>query len=161
MENKSLYQINQEYLELASQLVDGELTDEIFEALKINSQELQIKGVNYAFLIKQLDGECGIIDAEIDRLTDLKKSRSNVINRLKDTLSGAMQLFQIEKIETPLIKISFRSSESIEITGDLDPVYMRTKITESPDKTAIKEAIKAGLKVEGAKIIVNKNIQIK
>jgi len=38
---------------------------------------------------------------------------------------------------------------------------MRTKITESPDKTAIKEAIKAGLKVEGAKIIVNKNIQIK
>ena len=75
----------------------------------------------------------------------------------------AMQLFEVDKIESPLLKISFRASESVEI-DDVDSIpaeYMVTKTTTQPDKVKLKSAIKAGELIIGAHIQVNKNLQIK
>jgi len=74
-----------------------------------------------------------------------------------------MQLYEVEKIETPLIKLSFRNSESVEITNEqqLDAKFIVTKTVSTPDKKAIKDAIKSGVFVEGATISYNKNLQIK
>ena len=74
-----------------------------------------------------------------------------------------MQLFDVEKIETPLIKLSFRNSESVEITNEqqLDSRFIVTKTVSTPDKKAIKDAIKSGVFVEGATISYNRNLQIK
>jgi ribosomal silencing factor RsfS len=74
-----------------------------------------------------------------------------------------MQLYDVEKIETPLIKLSFRNSESVEITNEsqLDDCFIVTKTVSTPDKKAIKDAIKSGVFVEGATISYNKNLQIK
>lgn len=161
----SLYKIEQEYLELAQQLLDngGELTDELSERLNINEQNLQTKGINYGFIVKQMESDVEVIDSEIKRLTALKASRNKSIDRLKDTLSKAMELYAIEKIETPVLKINFRNSESIEIENiDLvDNLYKVEKTIISADKKAIKEAIKSGEEVAGAILKQNKNLQIK
>jgi Gp157 protein len=161
----SLYEIEKSQLELVEQLIEngGELTEEIEQALSLNKDNLQTKGTNYGLIIKQLTGECAIIDGEIARLSALKKSRNKTVEKLENNLSVAMQIFDIEKIETPVLKISFRKSETTEI-DDIDLIdkkYINIKTTESVDKTAIKEAIKAGEIVIGARIQVNKNIQIK
>jgi hypothetical protein len=161
----SLYEIEKSQIQLIDQLIEncGELTLEIEEALKINSENLTTKGTNYGFIIKQLTSECSIIDAEIDRLSDLKKSRTKSIEYLKNNLTMAMQLFEVDKIESPLLKISFRASESVEI-DDVDSIpaeYMVTKTTTQPDKVKLKSAIKAGELIIGAHIQVNKNLQIK
>ena len=67
------------------------------------------------------------------------------------------------KLELPHSKISYRKSDSVEITNfDLLPSkYIKKKVEESPDKVAIKDAIKNGKDVSGAKITTNYNIQIK
>lgn len=161
----SLYEIEKSQLELVEQLVEngGELTPEIEQALQMNADNLTTKGVNYGFIIKQLDAETNIINAEIDRLQDLKKSRTKVIEKLKNNLSVAMQVFGVDKIESPVLKISFRASESVEI-DDLDSIpakFMVTKTTIQPDKPTIKAAIKAGELIIGAHIQVNQNLQIK
>ena len=161
----SLYEIEKSQLEVVEQLIEncGELTAEIEELLKINAENLTTKGTNYGFIIKQMTAECGIIDAEIDRLSDLKKSRTKSIERLKNSLTVAMQLFGVDKIESPVLKISFRASESVEI-DDVDSIpaeYMVTKTTTSPDKMKLKAAIKAGELTIGAHIQVNQNLQIK
>lgn len=161
----SLYSIEKSQLELVEALIDngGELTEEMETALQLNQENLTTKGVNYGFIIKQLQGECSIIDTEIARLNALKKSRVKSIERLENNLSVAMQIFDIDKIESPVMKISFRKSESVEIddVNLIDKKYINVKTTETPDKSAIKDAIKAGEIVIGAHISVNKNIQIK
>ena len=74
-----------------------------------------------------------------------------------------MLLFEVEEIKTPLIKLNFRNSESVEITNEsqLSDKFLVTKTVVTPDKKAIKDAIKAGEFVEGATISYNKNLQIK
>ena len=110
-----------------------------------------------------MENDISIIDAEIKRLGELKKSRLKTIDRLETTVSNAMQLYQIEKLETPTLKISFRKSESVEIDneGDIPAQFLKEKITYTIDKVAIKEAIKKGEVVIGARLQQNKNIQIK
>ena len=161
----NIYQIKNEYQLIIAEVInnEGEITPELETALTINKDQLQSKAVDYSYVIKQLDSDCEQIDAELKRLQQLKKVRTNLAERLKDTISNAMNLYEVEKIETPLIKLSFRNSESVEITNEsqLDACFIVTKTVTSPDKKAIKDAIKSGVLVEGATISYNKNLQIK
>jgi hypothetical protein len=163
--NQSIYKIQNEFQLIIAEVInnEGEITPELETALTINKEQLQSKAVDYCYVIKQLDYDCEQIDNEIARLNKLKKVRSNLTDRLKNTVSSAMQLFEVEKIETPLIKLSFRNSESVEITNEqqLDACFMVTKTVTTPDKKAIKDAIKSGVFVEGATISYNKNLQIR
>lgn len=162
---QSIYQIQNEYQLLINQVIEaeGEMTYEVQQALEINEQQLESKAVDYCYVIKQFDYDCEQIDSEIARLNKLKKVRNNLSERLKNTVSSAMQLYDVEKIETPLIKLSFRNSESVEITSEsqLDPCFIVTKTVSTPDKKAIKDAIKNGEVVTGATISYNRNLQIK
>jgi hypothetical protein len=160
---KSMYQIQSEYQQIADALTTGELTPELEQALSIAEHELEVKSVNYSFVIKDINDEISIINAEIDRLKDLKKVRENALERLKNNISKAMQLFQVDEIKTPLIKINFRKSESVEVDNLalLDAKFLNEKVTITPDKMAIKEAIKNGEDVNGARLVINNNIQIK
>lgn len=161
----SLYNIQQEYISLAEQIIDndGLLSEEMEAALQINKDQLENKSQCYGFIVRQLEGECDMIDNEIKRLEAMKKSRGKTVDRLKESVSKAMQLYEIEKIETPTLKISFRKSESIEIEEEslIDEKYMTVKTTKTPDKKAIKEAIKAGEIVLGVTLKENQNIQFK
>jgi hypothetical protein len=163
--NQSIYKIQNEFQLIIAEVInnEGEITPELETALTINKEQLQSKAVDYCYVIKQLDYDCEQIDNEIARLNKLKKVRSNLTDRLKNTVSSAMQLFEVEKIETPLIKLSFRNSESVEITNEqqLDACFIVTKTVTTPDKKAIKDAIKSGVFVEGATISYNKNLQIR
>lgn len=160
---KSMYQIQSEYQQIADALTTGELTPELEQALAISEHELEVKSVNYSFVIKDINDEISIINAEIDRLKDLKKVRENALDRLKNNISNAMQLFQVDEIKTPLIKINFRKSEAVEVDNMalLDAKFLNEKVTITADKMAIKEAIKNGEDVNGARLVINNNIQIK
>lgn len=161
----TLYDIGTAQLQLIEALIEngGELTPELEEALLLNESNLQTKGTNYGLICKQIESEIDVIDAEIKRLTALKKSRNNAIDRLKTNLSNAMQIFGINELKTPILKINFRKSESVEIDNmaQIDKRFLREKISVEADKVAIKEAIKSGEQVEGARLVENKNIQIK
>lgn len=161
----SLYNIQDEYMHLADLIVanGGEVTDEIESALRINKESLENKAVNYGFICKEMEAAITTIDEEIDRLNSLKKSRTKTVSKLKDTLSAAMQIYGVEKIETPIMKISFRKTETTEIDNldILDKRFLVEKVTITPDKKAIKEAIVNGENVVGARLQQNNLIQIK
>ena len=161
----SLYNIEQNYLTLVENLIEngGELTPELETELEITKQDLQNKGVCYGFIVKELEGNIDLIDLEIKRLNALKKPLVNSIDRLKNNLSQAMQMFEVTELKTPLLKINFRKSESVEIEdiGLLDSNFIKTTITKTADKVAIKDAIKSGENVQGAVLVTNQNLQIK
>jgi hypothetical protein len=161
----SLYQIEQTYLTLVETLEEngGETNPEMDIEIAINRQDMQTKGVSYGFVILQKESEVDIIDIQIKRLQALKKAKVNTIDRLKNNLSQAMQMFDVTELKTPLLKINFRKSESVEIEDIalLDADFVKTTITKAADKIAIKEAIKAEIPVRGAVLITNYNLQIK
>lgn len=157
----NLFNIKQEYLTIAQELAEGELTPQLEEALKITENNLQDKAINYGYVIKTFESECDILDNEIKRLQALKKARANAIDKLKDNISEAMQLFGITEVKAPTFKLSFRKSESIECDEVVSEEYCNIKTTITPDKVAIKQAIKEGKEVLGARLIINQNLQIK
>jgi hypothetical protein len=161
----TIYQIEQSYNQLAEELIDngGELTPELSEALAITEEQLQNKSVAYSFVIKQIDSEVDIIDVEIKRLQAMKKTRENASERLKANIKHAMELFNIDEIKTPLVKINFRKSEAVEVddVNSLPYAYKTVKVVETADKVAIKEAINNGADIIGCRIVANRNLQIK
>lgn len=159
----NLFNIKQEYLALAHQLSEGEVTPELEQALIINEAQLQEKATNYGYVIKKFEYEVDAIDNEIKRLKELKERREKAIDRMKQSVTNAMQLYGIEKVESSFLKLSFRKSESVEVINEaqLLPEFTTTKVTTTPNKTAIKEAIKRGEVVEGAVLVTNQNLQIR
>lgn len=159
-----LYEIEKTYLDLISTIIDadGEATDEQVEQLAITEAQLENKGRAYGFVIKKMETDIDVIDAEIKRLTAIKKTRVKTIDRIKETLSNAMQMFGITKLESPTLKISFRKSETVEVDNELiNSEWCVEKITYSPDKAKIKEALKNGEIIVGAEIVEHQNLQIK
>ena len=164
---KSLYNIEQEYLEITNQLEDGELTPELETALAINESELQVKAVAYAYVMKERAANILAIKAEKKRLDALEKSEQSIIDKLKQTIHQAMDLYGINEIKTETIKLNFRRSEGVVsnndiITKPIDDEFC-TYIPEQwkPNLNAIKSAIKEGREVEGYDLEERFNLQIK
>jgi hypothetical protein len=159
----NLYEITQEAQYLAALLETEELTPELEAELLINQEQLQIKGINYAKVISNYQSESDAIDAEIKRLKSMKESRDKKVTWLTESLKKAMLVSGIEKIESPLFKISLRRSEAVEVEiPEALPVdWQVKKITITADKVAIKKAIKEGYSITGARLVENLNLSIK
>jgi esterase/lipase len=159
----NLYEITRETLELASLLETEEFTPELEAMLVINQEKMEVKVNNYAKVIANIQSDSDAIDQEIKRLKAMKDSKEKAITRLKDAVREAMLVSAIDKIESPLFKLSLRRSESVEvdIVEALPSQFVNIKNVVTADKVAIKEAIKRGENITGARIIENFNLQIK
>ena len=117
---------------------------------------------NIALFIKNLEAEKDAIRNEEKALAERRKVKENKIESLKNYLSQDLTAHEQDKFETAKCRLSFRKSEKVVADETLlDKKWMTEKIEYSPDKKAIKEAIKGGEVVPGAFIEVNQNIQIK
>lgn len=161
----NLYNIQQEHFLLIQEIIEGggEITPEMENALQINREQLESKGLSYAKGIQYLNSEIDIIDSEIKRLEALKRIRKNTIARMEGTLENAMKQFELEEIVTPTLKINFRKSETVEIidSSKVPNEYKTIETTTKIDKISLKRDIKAGTEIPGAKLNQNKNLQIK
>lgn len=161
---QSLYNIQSEYLALASALEQGEVTPELEQQLAITEQALQTKAVGYAHIIQEAEANVKAIKDEIARLQGLLKSEQGKADRLRSAIDNAMKMFGVHEVRTPLIRLSFRKSKAV--VGDENapiPDEFARVIPEQrkPDLTAIKAAIEEGREVEGYRIEERFNLQIK
>jgi hypothetical protein len=162
--NKSLFQISTEARELASALIEGELSPEMESALVINQNELQEKAINYGFVIKSIESDISIIDSEIERLQTLKTSRTNAIKRMKATVLEAMNIYGIKKVNSPTLNLSVRlNPRSVDLVNEyqIPDCYKKEKVTISIDKVMIKEDLRSGLEVPGAVLKRTQKLEIK
>lgn len=160
----SIYQLTNEAMELASLLSEGEITPEIENQLVINQEELQKKAIDYGYVMKSFNVDIDAIDAEIERLKALKTIRTNAIERMKSALQNALEVYGIEKVETPTMKISIRSNPpSVDVVNEyqIPEMFKKEKTTVSIDKSSILKALKEGQEVPGAVIKQSKRIDIK
>lgn len=165
----NLYQITADQFSIIALLEEngGEATEDVLNALEINREAFSKKAEAYAHVIIKLDGEVDIISAEIKRLQSLKKTKENSVTRLKESLTQAMLAFGeqddkgIRRYKTPTLSLSTRKSEAVSIDDEkaIDSRFIVTKHEIS--KSLISEAIKNGIEVDGASLVVKYSVQIK
>jgi hypothetical protein len=165
----NLYQITADQSSIIALLEEngGEATDDVLNALEITREAFSKKAEAYAHVIIKLDGEVDIIAAEIKRLQSLKKTKENSVTRLKESLTQAMLVFGeqddkgIRRYKTPTLSLSTRKSEAVSIDDEkaIDSRFIVTKHEIS--KSLISEAIKNGIEVDGASLVVKYSVQIK
>ena len=157
----TIYEINEQILNC----IDPE-TGEIIDIDKLNKLELEreakIEGV--ACWIKDLKAEAEAIKTEKQALAERQKVAENKVESLKRWLAYALQG---EKFKTAKCSVSFRKTESVEVTDEGLSNLMKehdellTYKAPEPNKKAIKDAIKDGLSVEGVRLGCNTSVIIK
>lgn len=165
----SLYSLTDECRSLYDALMasvdeeTGEVDISLVNALAERQEAWEEKAVAVACVYRSLDEDAARVGREIERLTAMKKRLERERDRVKEGLSAAFTALGVEKVKGMYADISFRASEQT-IIDNADAVpeeYMTVKTTYTPNKTAIREAIKAGKEVPGAHLEQRKNIQIK
>mgnify|MGYP002514674598 CR=1 FL=1 len=115
--------------------------------------ELEVKAESYAKVMKNLEADVSAIKAEIDRLSERKKTIENNIKRMKAALQYAMELTGKTKFKTPLFSFGIQKNPAAVVMdeGYIENIPERFLIPQDPviDKKAIKEALKAGEDLEG------------
>lgn len=140
--------------------IDAE-TGEIIDADKLDklTMERDAKIENVALWIKDLKAEAEALKAEKMAFAERQKVAENKIESLKKWLAYALDGQDYKSVRA---SVSFRTYESVEIDDiyAVDENYLRYKEPEA-DKTAIKNAIKAGQEVAGATLVKSTSVIIK
>ena len=119
---------------------------------------------NVACWIKNLKAEAEAIKKEKQVLADRQKAAENRADSLKKWLAYTLNG---EKFKTAKCSVSFRNTESVEVTEEGLENLMKehdellTYKNPEPNKTAIKAALKDGLNVEGVQLVQNTSTIIK
>ena len=160
----TLYEITQNMKQLNNYLDNEEFNEETYNnTLSIIKTELSNKSTSLIHVIKNIESDETMLDNEIKRLKAIKDRKSKNLKDIKDYIKVCMEQMGVNKIETPIGNFSLRKSESVDI---INPVkipaqYLNTVVEYKPDKVKIKEAIKSGIKIDGAEIVTNNNLNIK
>lgn len=158
----TLYEMTEAARQLYEMFTEGDIPEEaVTDTLESMGVEGKIE--DYCHVINELTGDIVKIDKELDRLEAKKAAAKKGIERMKAALSAYMTATKTNKLKAGTFALSFRKSEAVVITNEiaLPAEFVKTKTTTTPDKTAIKNAIKSGREVAGAELQTNMNLQIK
>ncbi len=136
-------------------------TGEIFDIDKFEelSMARDAKVENICLWIKNLKAEAEALKAEKDAFAQRQKAAETKMESLKRYITGYLEGTPFESAR---VKVSFRKSESLEISegANIPDEYLKFKAPDV-DKVELKKAVKAGLQLDGVAIVENQNIQIK
>lgn len=159
----SLYQINAQIEQAWSAAVDPEtgeiISEEAAQAIEQLSMAREEKIENLALYYKNLTAEAKALKNEKLALEARQSAAEKKAESIKKYLASSMNG---EKYKSEKVAISWRKSESVSVDENafLPDDYMTFK-EPVPNLTAIKKALKAGEKIDGATLTSSNNIQIK
>jgi hypothetical protein len=161
----SLYEIDQmvteaiEAINAEAETNDGvydEEWDKILDGLQIDRTKKLLDCARY---VKSLEGMAEAVKAEKLALADRQKAYETKADHIRAYISRS--LVAGEKAEDANTKLSWRKSESVEITDEKQIPSQYVECKYIPIKTDIKTAIKSGKEIPGARIVEKQSIQIK
>jgi hypothetical protein len=165
----ALYVLSSQYAALAEQLDRLELDEKtIADTIEASglTDDIQNKAQGVLMVATEATKYVPLIEMEIQRLKDLKATRERVAQGLRDYLKSCMESAGIEKIECPLFKVSIQKNPpAVDIFDPMSipSAYMTEPkpIPPAPDKALIKQAMKDGFEVPGARMTQSTRLEIK
>jgi hypothetical protein len=161
----SLYEINSEFLELYQRIEagEGEITPELEAALALNETNLIQKATGYFDFMRHLKLTANQGKILISEMENKIKSIEKTYEKCESAILDAMQLTGRTELGDDFHRFKIRKSESVTVYDEVavPEQYKITKVTQTVSKTLVKDAIKAGVEVTGARIDTNANLQLK
>lgn len=161
----SLYNLGQEYTQVMNMLEDGEDNQAIIDTLESIGEEIAVKARNIAVVLSNYDSNINILDEEIKRLQERKKREKAKQEHLKSYLKENMERTGQTKIVTPTHSISLKKNPHAVVVTDESLIDNRfyNIIPENYvlDKNRLKEALKQGEQIEGARLEQGTSLSIK
>lgn len=158
-----LYELTQEYNQLQQLINDPDASLEIIqEVLGGLHEQIEVKAENIAKLIKSMDGDIEALVNEEKRLQANRKALENKKDNIKRYLQDQLEAVGLAKVKTPLFSIGIQNNPPKVVLEDErmiceDYIYTETKI----DMKAIKDDLKAGKEVPGAKLVQERILRIR
>lgn len=130
----NIFNLVEEYQHLMQEIesLDGELTKEIIEKLHINEVEVEQKIKAYYSIIKHKEAEELMYKDELERLSNRIKSNSNLVKRLKQTISAAVDIFgsilpkaKQKSLVFDTLKVNNKENNSVFIADDFEEVISK------------------------------------
>lgn len=167
MNNLSLYNITNGFVELMDKAENGELTEEEYNELGQElAIQLQEKGSNIIGYAKNIELTINAMKDEEVRISTNRKLLESKLEKFKQYVKDNMERLGITKMDTELGTLSVAKNPlSVEIESEeMIPNEFKLQVVSTKiDKTAIKNHFKAtGEIVAGTKIVDDKtNLRIK
>ena len=165
-EKPMLWQIPARFSEIEAMLADGELSEEDLAKLADAESDLKAKVQSCLCVARNFEARSEARYNEGERLRRLAETDSNNADRLTEYVERVLKQLAIDKIETDLFRISFRSNPPKVVVADdfdistLPDEWIRVVPEKKEiDKKAVLEASKEtplpeGLSVEQTKRMV-------
>ena len=134
----TLYELTGQFLDIYNMDLDDETKADTLESIDWQT-DYEEKVENYIKVIKNNEADIEARKNEIKRLTELNRGDERKNERMKE---------------------SFRKSQAVEVEDLLLPESYKVA-TWKPDKKRLKEDLKNGLEILGAKLVENQNLIIK
>jgi len=160
-----LYEIKDAYLRLLEMDLDEETLKDTLESLDFDLEE---KADNIACIVKSLEIEAEAITEEAKKLMMRARTKQQKAESLKEYLFMTFKSVGKDNLETArnVLKIK-KNPSSVQLDDDFETValnynyYMNKKTVATPDKEKIKEDLKNGVIIKGAKLIQSERLEIK
>ena len=150
-----LYEITEQLRQLMA--MDDVPPEQLQDTLDMVNDEFEAKAENIAMLIREMVLDAEGYKAEIDRLSDRKKSIDNKVESLKDCLRVNMQANDMTKIKGKLFTISLgEPTETVYVADEKLLPDNLVYIKREPNKTEIKAQLKSGTDIEGCALVQGK-----
>ncbi len=164
----ALYEIADLYLQDVAKLQDLDLDPQtVADTLEGMGGALEAKATNVAAFVRNLESLADQIKQAEAAMAARRKAIEGRADAVRAYLLSNMLRTGITKIESPYFKIAIAKNPPSVVVDDEDtlkfahPEFVKVVTTESIDKAAVKEAIKAGQIVEGAHLVQADRVTIK
>ena len=155
----TLYELTGQFLDIYNMDLDDETKLDTLDSIDWQT-DYEEKVENYIKVIKNTEADIEARKNEIKRLTELNRADERKNERMKENLKESMDLTGLDRVDTPLFKVSFRKSQAVEVDETVLPEAYKVA-TWKPDKKRLKEDLKNGLEIIGASLIERKNLSIR
>ena len=158
----NLYELTDNYLKVLELIENGE--EGLEDTLESLNDTIELKADGYARIIRNLEANAVALKTEIDRLTNRRRSIENSIDRLKENLKNAMIATGKEKIKTDLFNVTVVNNPvAVNVIDEklIPEKYFKVEIIRKLDKLSLRDAIKSGEEIQGAKLMQGKGLRIK
>lgn len=153
--------VAQELIDDCYDKMTGEVLEEQEQAAIKLKEEVLSQGLEVLCKVRaNYKADVDALKLEEKRLSDKRKTIENKVGRLEEYIYNIHKLGGLDKTKAGTFTVSTRKSESVVLDDDFENKDYGSYEFKA-DKKLIKEAIKSGIEISGAKIVVNDNLQIK
>ena len=167
MTDLTLYTIADQYLQDLQKLQDMDLDEQTFaDTLESLSGDLEVKATNVAMFVRNLEVNAESIKAAEKQMAERRKAIESKAERIRNYLKDNMARTGITKIDCPYFALSLRNSPpAVEVINADEIPAQYFDIPEPPapvlNKNRLKDDLKNGVIVEGARLTQGSYLQIK